>query len=208
MNQIAIHNAFALPEFNNHVTLFDYNVRTPHTLAATEYKRKARRARMKAAAYVQPEPVKIPVGVNGVIFIKINKLGKKHYLRDHKFDHHVKLQILHSIQRPNSGSWSVEKIQKWCLSSDLSNGVVTVEAGKFTITDIKSERQFRELVLVRQLAVYFSKKFTLLSTPSIGRIFGNRDHTTILHSIRKIEGLIEDGKLIMNGEVVTKSTEL
>ncbi len=45
------------------------------------------------------------------------------------------------------------------------------------------------MVRPRQIAMYLSKVLTLRSLPEIGRRFGGRDHTTVLHAVRKIEGL-------------------
>jgi chromosomal replication initiator protein len=42
----------------------------------------------------------------------------------------------------------------------------------------------------RQIAMYLAKTLTLRSLPEIGRRFGGRDHTTVLHAVRKIESLI------------------
>jgi chromosomal replication initiator protein len=42
----------------------------------------------------------------------------------------------------------------------------------------------------RQIAMYLAKTLTLRSLPEIGRRFGGRDHTTVLHAVRKIENLV------------------
>jgi chromosomal replication initiator protein len=42
----------------------------------------------------------------------------------------------------------------------------------------------------RQVAMYLAKTLTLRSLPEIGRRFGGRDHTTVLHAVRKIENLV------------------
>jgi hypothetical protein len=55
-----------------------------------------------------------------------------------------------------------------------------------TIRDIKSHRRTANVVLPRQLAMYMVRKLTLLSLPAIGRRFGGRDHTTVLHAVQKI----------------------
>ena len=44
------------------------------------------------------------------------------------------------------------------------------------------------MVWPRQIGMYLSKQMTARSLPEIGRRFGNRDHTTVLHAIRKIDG--------------------
>jgi chromosomal replication initiator protein len=54
--------------------------------------------------------------------------------------------------------------------------------------DILSQRRHRSVVWPRQIGMYLAKQLTARSLPEIGRRFGNRDHTTVLHAIRKIEG--------------------
>jgi chromosomal replication initiator protein len=54
-------------------------------------------------------------------------------------------------------------------------------------SDILSERRTAAVVKPRQIAMYLSKVLTLRSLPEIGRRFGGRDHTTVLHAVRKIE---------------------
>ena len=59
-------------------------------------------------------------------------------------------------------------------------------------SDILSERRTAAVVKPRQIAMYLSKVLTLRSLPEIGRRFGGRDHTTVLHAVRKIEKAIGD----------------
>ena len=66
------------------------------------------------------------------------------------------------------------------------------EAGRHPLqcqsrSDILSERRTAAVVRPRQIAMYLSKLLTLRSLPEIGRRFGGRDHTTVLHAVRKIE---------------------
>jgi chromosomal replication initiator protein len=56
-------------------------------------------------------------------------------------------------------------------------------------TELLSNRRTRTIVKPRQVAMYLSKVMTPRSLPEIGRRFGGRDHTTVLHAVRKIEGL-------------------
>ena len=61
---------------------------------------------------------------------------------------------------------------------------------------VKGPSRSREAVTARQAAMYLVRRMTNLSTPDIGREFGGRDHTTVLHAVRKIEELISgDAKL-------------
>jgi chromosomal replication initiator protein len=58
-------------------------------------------------------------------------------------------------------------------------------------SDILSSRRSAGVVKPRQIAMYLSKQLTLRSLPEIGRRFGGRDHTTVLHAVRKIEGVVQ-----------------
>ena len=64
-------------------------------------------------------------------------------------------------------------------------------AGRYNVSraDILSSRRTAVVVRPRQIAMYLAKMLTLRSLPEIGRRFGGRDHTTVLHAVRKIEGL-------------------
>ena len=65
-----------------------------------------------------------------------------------------------------------------------------------TRADILSARRTANVVRPRQIAMYLSKVLTPRSLPEIGRRFGGRDHTTVLHAVRKIEALAgSDGRL-------------
>lgn len=65
-----------------------------------------------------------------------------------------------------------------------------------TRADILSSRRTANVVRPRQIAMYLAKVLTLRSLPEIGRRFGGRDHTTVLHAVRKIEALAKsDGKV-------------
>ena len=57
--------------------------------------------------------------------------------------------------------------------------------------DLLSSRRTANVVRPRQVAMYLAKTLTLRSLPEIGRRFGGRDHTTVLHAVRKIEGLVD-----------------
>jgi chromosomal replication initiator protein len=56
--------------------------------------------------------------------------------------------------------------------------------------DLLSSRRTANVVRPRQVAMYLAKTLTLRSLPEIGRRFGGRDHTTVLHAVRKIEHLV------------------
>ena len=67
---------------------------------------------------------------------------------------------------------------------------------KVSRQDLVSERRTQAVVRPRQIAMYLCKTMTPRSLPDIGKRFGNRDHTTVLHAIRKIESLIAKDELL------------
>ncbi|MFC4626418.1 chromosomal replication initiator protein DnaA [Daeguia caeni] len=71
--------------------------------------------------------------------------------------------------------------------------------------DLLSNRRTRTIVKPRQVAMYLAKMMTPRSLPEIGRRFGGRDHTTVLHAVRKIEDLVgADSKLAQELELLKR----
>jgi chromosomal replication initiator protein len=58
------------------------------------------------------------------------------------------------------------------------------------LADLIGPKRIRTIARPRQIAMYLSKHMTLRSLPEIGRRFGGRDHTTIMHGVRKIEEMM------------------
>lgn len=85
--------------------------------------------------------------------------------------------LAHSRYNSNSRP-TVDKIQKAC-------------AKEFNISmdEILSKRRARAIARPRQVAMYLSKQLTTRSLPDIGRRFGGRDHTTVIHAVKRIEAL-------------------
>lgn len=74
--------------------------------------------------------------------------------------------------------------------------------------DLLSARRSRDVVRPRQIAMYLAKSLTSRSLPEIGRRFGGRDHTTVLHSVRKVEQLMkDDGDLCQEIELLKRMLE-
>jgi chromosomal replication initiator protein len=73
------------------------------------------------------------------------------------------------------GILSVEQIQK-----------VVADYYKVKVSDLYGKRRLASFVLPRQIAMYLTKEMTQKSLPDIGEAFGGRDHTTVLHAVRKI----------------------
>ena len=73
-----------------------------------------------------------------------------------------------------------------------------------SLQDMLSPRRSRSLARPRQIAMYLSKKLTSKSLPDIGRKFSNRDHTTVIHAVKKIDQLIEKDEGIKNNIIEIK----
>jgi chromosomal replication initiator protein len=70
--------------------------------------------------------------------------------------------------------------------------ILNLVAAHFSVTraDLLSARRTTSVVRPRQIAMYLSRNLTSRSLPEIGQRFGGRDHTTVLHAVRKVEVLI------------------
>ena len=67
------------------------------------------------------------------------------------------------------------------------------KVGKFyevTVKEIKSTKRTQKIVLARQVAMYLARELTDNSLPKIGKEFGGRDHSTVLHAYNKIKNMI------------------
>jgi len=64
--------------------------------------------------------------------------------------------------------------------------------------DLKSKKRSKTIIFPRQIAMYLVRKLTDFSLPEIARFFGKKDHTTILHSINKIEELVKKDLKVKN----------
>ncbi len=65
---------------------------------------------------------------------------------------------------------------------------------KLSIEEIKSKNNSRQIAVPRQVAMYLCKRLTKHSFPEIGREFGGKHHTTVMHSVDKIENIIKDDR--------------
>jgi chromosomal replication initiator protein len=87
-------------------------------------------------------------------------------------------EVLHDLLRANDRRITIDDIQKQV-------------AAHFNIrlADMYSARRARSIARPRQVAMYLAKQLTSRSLPEIGRKFGGRDHTTVMHAVRKVEEL-------------------
>ena len=88
-------------------------------------------------------------------------------------------ELLSDLLRASSRQISIDEIQKQVAAHyDVR------------VAEMFSARRARNIARPRQVAMYLAKTLTSLSYPEIGRRFGGRDHTTVMHAVRSIEGLI------------------
>ncbi len=70
-----------------------------------------------------------------------------------------------------------------------------VEFFKVPLSELRSKKRYKNIVLPRQVAMYLSRELTNMSFPEIGNAFGGKDHTTALYAFQKIEKkMAEEGE--------------
>ena len=89
-------------------------------------------------------------------------------------------EVLHDLLRANDRRVTIEEIQKR-----------VAEHFNIRTSDMHSARRARSVARPRQVAMYLAKQLTARSLPEIGRKFGGRDHTTVMHAVRKVDELRE-----------------
>jgi chromosomal replication initiator protein len=87
-------------------------------------------------------------------------------------------EVLHDLLRANDRRVTIEEIQK-----------KVAEHFNIRIADMHSARRSRAVARPRQVAMYLAKQLTARSLPEIGRKFGGRDHTTVMHAVKKVDEL-------------------
>jgi chromosomal replication initiator protein len=89
-------------------------------------------------------------------------------------------EVLHDILRAHDRRVTIEEIQR-----------KVAEHYNIRLTDMSSARRARAVARPRQVAMYLAKQLTSRSLPEIGRRFGNRDHTTVMHAVSRISELMQ-----------------
>ena len=89
--------------------------------------------------------------------------------------------VLQDLLKSNNRKVTIEEIQK-----------KVAEHFNIRLTDMHSPRRSRSVARPRQVAMYLAKSITTRSLPEIGRKFGGRDHTTVMHAVKKIEELKQE----------------
>lgn len=88
-------------------------------------------------------------------------------------------EVLHDLLRAHDRRITIEEIQR-----------KVAEHYNIRLTDMSSARRARNVARPRQVAMYLAKQLTTRSLPEIGRKFGNRDHTTVMHAVSRIGELM------------------
>lgn len=107
-----------------------------------------------------------------------NKLIAYAQLTGRRIDLEFAQNMLADAVRASARRITIDEIQKACAAH------YRIEAG-----EMRSKRRARAVARPRQVAMYLAKKMTPRSLPEIGRIFGGRDHSTVIHAVRTIEAL-------------------
>jgi chromosomal replication initiator protein len=89
-------------------------------------------------------------------------------------------EVLHDLLRANDRRVTIEDIQKR-----------VAEHFNIRTSDMHSARRARSVARPRQVAMYLAKQLTARSLPEIGRKFGGRDHTTVMHAVKRVDQLRE-----------------
>jgi chromosomal replication initiator protein len=87
-------------------------------------------------------------------------------------------EALQDLLRANDRRVTIEEIQK-----------KVAQHFNIRLADMHSARRARAVARPRQVAMYLAKQLTTRSLPEIGRKFGGRDHTTVMHAVKRIEEL-------------------
>ncbi len=109
----------------------------------------------------------------------LNRLVANAELTNRQLTVEVAQDLLYDLLRANDRRVSVDDIQR-----------KVAEHYNIRISDMHSPRRARTVARPRQIAMYLAKALTEHSLPEIGRKFGGRDHTTIMHGVRRIEELV------------------
>jgi chromosomal replication initiator protein len=106
-------------------------------------------------------------------------------------------EVLHDILKAHDRRVTIEEIQR-----------KVAEHYNIRLTDMSSARRARAVARPRQVAMYLAKQLTSRSLPEIGRKFGNRDHTTVMHAVSRISELMErDGSFAEDVELLRRMLE-
>ena len=89
-------------------------------------------------------------------------------------------EVLHDILKAHDRRVTIEEIQR-----------KVAEHWNIRLTDMSSARRARAVARPRQVAMFLAKQLTSRSLPEIGRKFGNRDHTTVMHAVSRVAELME-----------------
>jgi len=103
--------------------------------------------------------------------------------------------VLQDLIRANDRKLTIDEIQR--AVADYFN---------LRLSEMLSQRRARNIARPRQVAMYLAKQLTSRSLPEIGRQFGGRDHTTVMHAVRKIEDLRRDDSTL--DEDITRLSRL
>ncbi len=110
----------------------------------------------------------------------LNRVVAHHQLVGREITLETSQDVLHDLLKASERRVTIEEIQKRVATHF-----------NIRVSDMHSARRARSVARPRQVAMYLSKQLTSRSLPEIGRKFGGRDHTTVMHAVKKVEELRE-----------------
>jgi len=115
----------------------------------------------------------------------------------------IRVSAFASLQRSAADSQMAETVLKDLFpdgrDQEVSVQLIMNEVADYfslTVEDLCSPSRSRQLVTARQIAMYLTRELTDMSLPRIGKAFGGRDHTTVMHAKQKIAGLMQERRAI------------
>jgi len=128
----------------------------------------------------------------------LNRLSLFSHLNGKPLSLEMAEEILKDILHKKNKEIPIEEIQK-----------VVATHYNIKVSELKSQKRLKALVTPRQVAMYLSRSLTSSSYPEIGLKFGGKDHSTIIHAIKKIEkNLEEDYRLRAAIETIKKNLQI
>lgn len=95
---------------------------------------------------------------------------------------------------------TVQEIQYFCLRQEWEIDGLTIFANDVSFNELISPRRMRRIAYMRFIAIYIASKLTSKSNVEIGKYFGKMDHTSILHAKKRMDNIMRENKILMNGK--------
>lgn len=111
-------------------------------------------------------------------------------------------ELTHRVER--LGKPRADAVPNLAPASASVSRIIDAACAHYKVTrrQLLGQRRLQHITLPRQVVMYIASEATGLSLPVLGRLLGGRDHTTILHGIRKVSALVAAGDLAADVEAI------